>query len=110
MAGYEVAVGSAAAGGRLANGVEIPAPPGTHEIGIRPEHLVLADAATAAIAAEAEVVEHLGSDTNIYAAADGIGQILARIHGNAAIRPGERFGLDLTPDRLHFFDATGARL
>ena len=100
----------AAAGGRLANGFALVAPPATHEIGIRPEHLALADPAAGAIAAEALVVEHLGSDTNIYAEAEAIGPILVRIHGNALIRVGERFGLDLMPDRIHHFDAAGARL
>ena len=100
----------AAAGGRLANGFALDAPPATQEIGIRPEHLALADPAAGAIAAEALVVEHLGSDTNIYAEAEAIGPILVRIHGNAVIRAGERFGLDLMPDRIHHFDAAGARL
>ena len=100
----------AAAGGRLANGFALDAPPATQEIGIRPEHLALADPAAGAIAAEALVVEHLGSDTNIYAEAEAIGPILVRIHGNALIRAGERFGLDLMPDRIHHFDAAGARL
>ncbi|GAB5375917.1 MAG: sn-glycerol-3-phosphate ABC transporter ATP-binding protein UgpC [Acuticoccus sp.] len=100
----------AAAEGRLANGAALPAAPGAVEVGIRPEHLVLADPEGAEIAAEAQVVERLGSDTNIYAEADAIGPILARIHGNAPIRPGERFGLALPPERLHFFDTEGTRL
>ncbi|MCR8726090.1 ABC transporter ATP-binding protein [Frigidibacter sp. ROC022] len=80
------------------------------ELGIRPEHLDLADPDNATFTGSADVVEHLGSDTNIYAQIDGIGPLMVRQHGHVALRAGDRLGIVVQPERVHAFDATGARI
>ncbi|SDE99428.1 ABC transporter ATP-binding protein [Limimaricola pyoseonensis] len=99
-----------AAGLRLGNGATLPGPGSAAQLGIRPEHLELVSAEEGEIAAQAQVIERLGSDTNVFTEAEGIGLLLARVHGNVDLRPGDRVGLRLMRDRIHLFDAEGARL
>ena len=100
-------------GARLANGVGI-ALPGIAgpvvELGIRPEHLDIADPATAPLTGTADVVEHLGSDTNIYAIINGVGPLMVRQHGHVALRSGDRLGLTIQPGQMHAFAADGRAL
>jgi ABC-type sugar transport system ATPase subunit len=80
------------------------------EIGIRPEPLDLGDPQSAPLRGSVDVVEHLGSDTNIYALIDGVGPLMLRQHGHVALRPGDRIGVVLQPGRCHGFDANGRAL
>ncbi|AHG48582.1 sn-glycerol-3-phosphate ABC transporter ATP-binding protein (plasmid) [Rhizobium leguminosarum bv. trifolii CB782] len=98
---------------RLANGavMEMPEASGNvAELGIRPEHLDLADPVNSALVGTADVVEHLGSDTNIYAQVEGVGALMVRQHGHVPLRPGEQIGIAIHPGRAHAFDASGKRL
>ncbi|MEZ5784220.1 MAG: sn-glycerol-3-phosphate ABC transporter ATP-binding protein UgpC [Rhizobiaceae bacterium] len=75
-------------------------------VGLRPEHLVLAqDGWPAAVS----VVEPTGSETQITARlADRVIRVLVR--GRTRVRPGETIHLTIAPDDLHVFDtATGKR-
>jgi multiple sugar transport system ATP-binding protein len=104
-------LGAGAEGGlRLGNGAPVPGPGGAMELGVRPEHLEVTAEGAGDIAAEAQVIERLGSDTNVFTEAPGIGPLLARVHGNVDLRPGARLGLKLDRARLHYFDAAGRRL
>ena len=109
-----VVEGTPAPGGlRLGCGTTWPAPPGTAALGIRPEHLrpVAADGAAAlALKAELQLVERLGSDTNLFCEAPEVGPLLARVHGNVDLAPGASLALLPDPARLHPFDASGQRL
>jgi len=100
-------------GVRLGNGMRIVlkgAARTATSIGVRPEHLDLADPVGAPFVAVADVVEHLGSDTNIYAAAEGIGAVLVRQHGHVPMRPGQKLGLTIQPGKIHAFAEDGRAL
>ncbi|MSU89261.1 sn-glycerol-3-phosphate ABC transporter ATP-binding protein UgpC [Rhodobacteraceae bacterium 2CG4] len=95
---------------RLGNGVRLLGPAPAAQLGIRPEHLAVVAPADGEITAQALVIERLGSDTNVFTEAEGIGPLLARVHGNVDLRPGDRLGLRLIRERIHLFDAAGRRL
>jgi multiple sugar transport system ATP-binding protein len=98
---------------RLPNGVSLPldAPAGqVAELGIRPEHLDVADPAQAPFVGIVDVVEHLGSDTNIYVQVEGVGPLLVRQHGHLPVRAGERLGITMQPGKFHVFAADGQAL
>ncbi|MGY3670908.1 ABC transporter ATP-binding protein (plasmid) [Marinovum sp. KMM 9989] len=78
------------------------------ELGIRPEHIDVVDSGD--LVGVADVVEHLGSDTNIYLRVEGIGPLMVRKHGNIPARPGDRIELRIQAENAHLFDATGATL
>ncbi|WP_300064462.1 ABC transporter ATP-binding protein [uncultured Roseobacter sp.] len=80
------------------------------ELGIRPEHLDVVDAGQGDITAVADVVEHLGSDTNIYVNVEGIGPLMVRKHGNVPARSGDRLSLRVQPEHAHLFAADGTAL
>lgn len=75
-------------------------------VGMRPEHLVLAQDGWPAVVS---VVEPTGSETQITARlADRVTRVLVR--GRTRVRPGETIHLIIAPDDLHVFDtATGKR-
>ena len=77
------------------------------ELGIRPEHVDLGGDDLRGVA---DVVEHLGSDTNVYVRVDGVGGLMVRQHGHHPVRPGETVGLSLPPGKAHLFDADGTAL
>ena len=78
-------------------------------LGIRPEHIDVADDA-GMIAATVDLVEHLGGDTFIYASASGLPQITLRQDGQSQFHRGDAIAIRFAPDHLHIFDATGAAL
>jgi multiple sugar transport system ATP-binding protein len=83
---------------------------GAATIGIRPEHLQLSKTAGEWMA-RLRIAEHLGSDTFVYAqGGDGVGQLTARIEGEASLKPGDTVYLTPMEDRLHKFDKDGLRI
>jgi len=89
-------------------GVPLPREHGAEVVvGLRPESLELAGDG---IAAEVEVVEEIGADSYVFAAAD-IGRLVARCETRQAPVRGARIKLRPKPDEAHLFDpATGDRL
>jgi multiple sugar transport system ATP-binding protein len=77
------------------------------ELGIRPEHIDVVGPGESNLIAVADVVEHLGSDTNIYAQVKGLGPMMVRVHGNIAIKPGDRLSLRIQESNVHVFGADG---
>jgi len=79
--------------------------------GIRPEHLALTAATTAAaVPAEITVVEPTGAETELLLQA-GEAQIVLVTHGRPQANPGDRVGLTVEPSMVHVFDQkTGQRL
>jgi multiple sugar transport system ATP-binding protein len=62
------------------------------------------------IPAEVEVVEEIGADSYVFAAAD-VGKLVARVETKLAPERGERISLRPRAGEAHLFDpATGARL
>ncbi|MBC7311124.1 MAG: ABC transporter ATP-binding protein, partial [Rhizobium sp.] len=84
-------------------------PYGAPTIGIRPEHVTLSTE-SGIWKGTVTVAEHLGSDTFLHIAVDGIGQVTARADGEFAARHGDT--VFVTPDsaRIHRFDDKGLSL
>jgi multiple sugar transport system ATP-binding protein len=97
---------------RLGNGAVLPdpLPAGTAEIGVRPEHLDLAPPETATLSGRADVVEHLGSDTNVHVQVAGVGGVMVRQHGHVPLRAGAPVGIAIQPGKVHAFAADGRAL
>ncbi len=90
--------------GALANGVALKNTRNVVEIGVRPEHLELTDPNNAPLKGVADVVEHLGSDTNIYAQIEGVGPLMIRQHGHIAVKSGDAIGANFHAGRVYGFD------
>jgi len=89
------------------NGAEI-AVPVQHEaaagklvLGVRPEHVILSDAAV--LRGEVLAAEYLGT-TQIVTIETAHGEVKARTGAAQAVRPGETVGLELMPRTLTVFD------
>jgi multiple sugar transport system ATP-binding protein len=82
---------------------------GAETLGIRPEHMAISTSA-GEWPATVSVAEHLGSDTFLYADADGIGQMTVRLPGEAGLKPGDRVFLGPEEARLHLFDRQGGAI
>ncbi|SFG39090.1 carbohydrate ABC transporter ATP-binding protein, CUT1 family [Palleronia marisminoris] len=95
---------------KLDSGARIAGTGGARHLGMRPEHLRIVPAGQGDITVEAQVIERLGSDTNIYTEAAHLGPLLVRAHGNVDLRSGERCGLIFDREKLHLFDQEGARI
>ncbi|NVO58632.1 sn-glycerol-3-phosphate ABC transporter ATP-binding protein UgpC [Rhodobacteraceae bacterium B1Z28] len=80
------------------------------ELGVRPEHIDVVDNGTGDLSAVADVVEHLGSDTNIYVNVEGIGSMMVRKHGNIPVKSGEQLGLRIQTENAHLFAKDGTAL
>ena len=80
------------------------------ELGIRPEHVDVVPLDDGDLNATADVVERLGSDTNLYLQTERAGPVMARLRGNVAARPGDQMGLRLRPEHAHAFAADGRAL
>jgi multiple sugar transport system ATP-binding protein len=91
-------------------GVSFAVPSGAHGdivVGLRPESL---DLAADGISAEVEVIEEIGADSYVFAAAD-VGKLVARVETKLAPERGARIALRPRPGEAHLFDpATGGRL
>ncbi len=75
-------------------------------LGIRPEHIKIIrkqDSETDALKAVVEVVEQMGSETNIYLKAGDISLTL-RTPENVDVKVGDHVSLFFTPDKMHFFE------
>ncbi len=81
-------------------------PTGPARLGIRPEHLRLAEGSDRDFEAEIAVVERLGVET--YLAIGSLADpIMARVEGDVSIRPGDRVGFSIDRTACHLFGADG---
>jgi multiple sugar transport system ATP-binding protein len=80
-------------------------------LGIRPEHLHLADG-TGALSGEVLLVEELGADALLHVRlAESGNQVVARTEGRVSLTPGQRVTFRVQPDDIFaFHPETGARL
>jgi ABC-type sugar transport system ATPase subunit len=89
-------------------------PPGAAEdltVGIRPQHLHLAEGRDAgAIDANVTLVESLGAETVVHAETGDGHRILAVLQGQTPLAPGAAITLGCRAGDLHFFDRDGHRL
>jgi multiple sugar transport system ATP-binding protein len=82
--------------------------PAGFTLGIRPEHLSVADAGR--IKATVTYVENLGGDTNVLAAVGEGLNITVRLFGQHSIAPDSAISFDFSDDDAYLFDADGARV
>ncbi|WP_163264389.1 ABC transporter ATP-binding protein [Chelativorans alearense] len=75
-------------------------------IGIRPEHIRLSPE-SGEWTGTVGVTEHLGADTLLHVAVDGVGQVTVRADGEYQVRSGDTVRLTPAPDKLHRFNAQG---
>jgi len=79
-------------------------------VGIRPEHLTVADPADAMLAGTVEMVEQLGADTLVHISHGADNAIVRRPQGQSAA-VGETLHVTAEPSRVYLFDAaSGQRL
>ncbi|OMC12197.1 sugar ABC transporter ATP-binding protein [Mycolicibacter heraklionensis] len=77
-------------------------------VGIRPEHLRIAERG---IGVTVDFVEELGADTYLYGTTDDVPTaVVARVPGNTDVDRGARLSLGFEVSDLHFFGTDGARL
>ena len=80
-------------------------------IGIRPHDIALTSVDTGDATGHVEILEPLGATTLVHVRIDDAPASLARIvaQANPGIAIGDRVGLSVRRDRLHFFDETSGR-
>ncbi len=76
-------------------------------LGIRPEHLELAQPGQPGLTVTADVGERLGSDTFCHVVTDSGEPLTLRIRGDLASQYGERLSLHLDATHCHLFDGQG---
>jgi sn-glycerol 3-phosphate transport system ATP-binding protein len=101
-------------GDRLALPADLGAPAAGRAVtlGVRPEHMELAEDGNGLTHLTVQVVEQLGADTVIHGHFGSDQTALTvRLQGTVWLAPGEVLPLHVAPERLHLFDTdTGARL
>jgi sn-glycerol 3-phosphate transport system ATP-binding protein len=101
-------------GDRLALPADLGAPAAGRAVtlGVRPEHMELAEDGNGLAHLTVQVVEQLGADTVIHGHFGSDRTALTvRLQGTVWLAPGEVLPLHVAPERLHLFDTdTGARL
>ena len=100
--------------GRVAAGsftvaVTQPVPIGDVQVGVRPEHVALVGPGEGQGDAVVRMVEPLGAETLVHLDA-GAARLVARIRGLQGPGAGDVVGVRVDPERVHLFDAAGARL
>ncbi|MGH8162560.1 MAG: ABC transporter ATP-binding protein [Gammaproteobacteria bacterium] len=95
--------------------VSVSVPPGAPPavgtsltLGIRPEHLVLAE--DGPLHGSVEIVEHLGADTLLHANGVAGANFIARVDDRVRVRAGDKMTVALSPGRASLFDAAGYAL
>ena len=81
------------------------APGATVTLGVRPEHLSLAE--NAGLPLTIDLVERLGGESYLYGASPGLPQITLKLDGQSGHQRGETVFLALPCAQLHLFDETG---
>ncbi len=100
------------------DGVRLPvAAPSGHggqdvTLGIRPEHVVLAQGQPGAVPFKVDFVEALGADTLVHGhMGSARANLTIRLPGSTRVASGDSVPLVVPPERLHLFDGTsGARI
>ena len=76
-------------------------------LGVRPEHISLGEAGTGQVDGVVDVCEYLGADTNVIVDGGAQGQITVRVGGETELKPGDKIGMALSEEDVHFFDSEG---
>ena len=76
-------------------------------LGLRPEHVVMAEEVGDALPATVELVEALGDETLVYARLTSGSQLVCKQNARTRARVGDRVGLRFDEGYVHVFDAAG---
>jgi multiple sugar transport system ATP-binding protein len=76
-------------------------------LGIRPEHLRIADPVNAMLTGEVQIAEQLGGETYLYVSLPSGEPLVIEIQGQSPRKPGEQIGIDFDRADAHIFDAGG---
>lgn len=87
-----------------------PAPEDGVQMGVRPEHLALLPIDSGAGNADIAAVERLGSETLVHLRLADESVVVARVPGLGDFRRGDRIGVGIDPNAVHWFSATGRRV
>lgn len=80
-------------------------------VGMRPEHITIADSKQSTFHVTVKMVEALGAETVIYGELFGEATVVIRLAGILRIALGTRLDLEIRPEHIHLFDPeTGNRL
>ncbi|RPH49139.1 MAG: sn-glycerol-3-phosphate ABC transporter ATP-binding protein UgpC [Desulfobacteraceae bacterium] len=80
-------------------------------VGMRPEHITLAQGEMESFQIPVEFVEVLGADTLVHGPLNGESQLTIRLPGSFKVSEGDKLKLRIRPEDLHMFDSrTGLRL
>ncbi len=88
----------------------LPQREGAAQLGIRPEHITLRGAGEGDCNGVVQVSEYLGADYFHYIDCGAHGLVTVRTAGSTEALEGQTVGLSFDEDRLHFFNADGARV
>jgi multiple sugar transport system ATP-binding protein len=82
-------------------------PPGTHSVGLRPEHIEISGDAPSSVAGSVGRIEHLGDQTRAHLNVNGT-TIITLVGSHTRLQQGET--LPIAPLSPLFFDADGTRI
>jgi ABC-type sugar transport system ATPase subunit len=83
---------------------------GPATLGIRPEHIKIVGAGHPdAVAAKVDLVERVGSDSNVLMIVAGQASVIASVEAAIPIRAGDEIHIRIPPEHVQFFDAAGRR-
>jgi ABC-type sugar transport system ATPase subunit len=99
--------GIAYRGARLVSG-SFAVPPA--RMGIRPEHIGLAEPGAGTVDVGVRVKEVLGGESYLHTQTGDGDEIVVRADGETPIGPGDAIGLVFPDTRMHFFTESGARV
>lgn len=92
-----------------AAGLPVAAPAGATKVGLRPEHLAIVPPDTGIAAGKVTVSEYTGSTSMLHVVLE-TGETALLVRNGEAPQPGDRIGLAIDPENLHFFDGDGRRV
>lgn len=109
IAGRATGDGGMVVAGSFTVPVTQPVPTGDVQVGVRPEHVALVGPGGGQGDAVVRMVEPLGAETLVHLDAGPV-RLVARIRGLQSPGAGDVVGMRVDPERVHLFDAAGARL
>ncbi|MCW2305942.1 ABC transporter ATP-binding protein [Rhodobium gokarnense] len=74
-------------------------------VGVRPEHIVVAEPGTGHVDGTVDLVEYLGADSLVYVDCGEHGLVTIRHTEDREVKEGETIGLSFREDRISLFDA-----
>ena len=89
---------------------DAPAPGSSVQLGIRPEHIAMANGADFKIELQAEVTEQLGGESYIYAHSISGEPLVVQQQGYSPVKAGEQVAFTFEADQAFLFMQDGARI